>query len=51
MGDGYSWDELRYYLHTWKLLSPEGKKQFEKLLDEMNHDSFMDFKKFNLQED
>ena len=50
MGSAFSWDEIRYYRHAWQLLSPEGKKSFEELLDEIDHESFMDFKKFSLHD-
>ena len=33
------------FKHTWKILSPEGKKSFENFLDELDHDSFVVFKR------
>ncbi|WP_458454173.1 hypothetical protein [Methanobrevibacter sp.] len=36
-------DQMAYF-NVWKLLSPEGKKSFEKLLDDYDHDCFINFK-------
>lgn len=43
-GEGFNPSDKMAFKGAFDILSPEGKKAFEKLLDEMDHESFEEFK-------
>lgn len=43
-GERFNSAQEMAFVDAWEILSPEGKKSFEKLLDDYDHDCFINFK-------